>query len=174
MALELGAEAGARAGCCSAVKCRNSPAAKALSLERERQPELQLPGSTEGVDACSHPDASEGGTFGGECPNEGCGFVFELTPTARVGKRMSSLASLACPDQGTPYAGIISNATGHLLGTPFYGGNAACQWWGRRIPYMARIQCEIRIGPRAQPGRWQWVRDLPGGASGLALAASFL
>jgi hypothetical protein len=57
MALELGAEVGARAGCCAAVKCRNSPAAKELSLEREPQPELQLPGSTEGVDACSHPDA---------------------------------------------------------------------------------------------------------------------
>ena len=27
------------------------------ALEREPQPELQLPGSTEGVDACSHPDA---------------------------------------------------------------------------------------------------------------------
>ena len=57
MALELGAEVGARAGRCSAVKCRNSAVAKALSLEREPQPELQLPGSTEGVDACSQPDA---------------------------------------------------------------------------------------------------------------------
>src|SRR5271166_3133330 len=27
------------------------------SLEREPQPEFQLPGGTEGVDACSHPDA---------------------------------------------------------------------------------------------------------------------
>ena len=57
MALELGAEVGARAGCCAAVKCRNSPTAKELSLEREPQPELQLPGGAERVNACSYPNA---------------------------------------------------------------------------------------------------------------------
>jgi uncharacterized repeat protein (TIGR03803 family) len=66
------------------------------------------------------------GTTGGGGAN-GYGTVFELTPNAAKTKWtetvLHSFCSLAnCTDGGSPYAGVIRDAAGHLYGTTQWGG----------------------------------------------------
>jgi uncharacterized repeat protein (TIGR03803 family) len=74
-----------------------------------------------------------GTTFrGGGSTNcwEGCGTVFELSPTAGAPWTETVLYRF-CPEKGcsdgeTPYASVILDSAGNLYGTTGWGGNAAC------------------------------------------------
>ena len=88
-------------------------------------------GGTDGANPYSNPifDAAGnayGTTAGGGgtgCGGAGCGTVFELTPggTETVLYRFAGGA-----DGAFPYAGLISDGTGHLYGTTSSGGGTGC------------------------------------------------
>jgi uncharacterized repeat protein (TIGR03803 family) len=59
------------------------------------------------------------------CNGLGCGTVFELSPTSHGRWKETVLYSLTDQnDGGYPYAGLISDAAGHLYGTTYKGGQS--------------------------------------------------
>jgi len=62
------------------------------------------------------------GGAGGGCQPNGCGTVFELTPSAGGGWTETVLHSFNSTDGAIPVAGLIFDATGNLYGTTTEGG----------------------------------------------------
>ncbi len=66
-----------------------------------------------------------GGTF--TCPRDGCGTVFELTPTVGGAWTETVLYNFQRGSDGhVPYAGLIFDASGNLYGTTQEGGTGNC------------------------------------------------
>jgi len=65
-----------------------------------------------------------GGMFGGKyCYSQGCGVVFELSPTSGGGWTESVLYTFTGgSDGGYPLGGVVFDASGNLYGTAYYGG----------------------------------------------------
>jgi uncharacterized repeat protein (TIGR03803 family) len=73
---------------------------------------------------------SRGGTGSGCNGGSGCGTVFELIRNTDkwTEKVLYSFCSASgCPDGWFPLAGLVSDSTGNLYGTTFYGGNEGTQ-----------------------------------------------
>jgi uncharacterized repeat protein (TIGR03803 family) len=61
----------------------------------------------------------------GDCYWGGCGVVFKIDPSGTE----SVLYSFTGGDGGSPYAGLVRDATGNLYGTTLYGGSSSlCNW----------------------------------------------
>jgi uncharacterized repeat protein (TIGR03803 family) len=69
-----------------------------------------------------------GVTFGGgqgRCPGgDGCGIVYELTPSSGGWTETILYRFAGTPDGGTPYAGLVLDESGNLYGTTSRGGTA--------------------------------------------------
>jgi uncharacterized repeat protein (TIGR03803 family) len=70
-----------------------------------------------------------GGNYTAYCPENGCGTVFELTPSGGGNWAETVLYSFCsqanCADGMTPQAGLIFDAVGDLYGTTYQGGTFA-------------------------------------------------
>ena len=65
--------------------------------------------------------ASTGGSAG--CSNQGCGVVFELSPTSSGWTYTVLYSFTGAADGGTPWTGVTFDASGNLYGTTVNGGN---------------------------------------------------
>jgi uncharacterized repeat protein (TIGR03803 family) len=64
-----------------------------------------------------------------DCParNEnGCGVVFELSPSIGGGWRERVIHSFKGPDGALPYGGVVLDSSGNLYGTTYEGGAGSC------------------------------------------------
>lgn len=68
-----------------------------------------------------------GGFIGGNCaPSNGCGTVYQLTPSGSGWSITTLYAFQGGDDGGTPYGGLIFDPSGNLYGTTgFFGGQGA-------------------------------------------------
>ncbi|MGA2904008.1 MAG: choice-of-anchor tandem repeat GloVer-containing protein [Candidatus Korobacteraceae bacterium] len=90
-----------------------------------------------------------GGTY--QCVDEGCGTVFELTPTAGGGWTEQVLHNFGNGTDGFwPYAGLILDAAGNLYGTTQLGGTGGnCGGYGcgtvfELTPVYPCVVCSVR------------------------------
>ena len=70
--------------------------------------------------------ATAGGLSTGNCNFHACGTVFELSPTANGGWRLTTLHTFIGTDGGDVNGGLIFDSGGNLYGSTFIGGTGTC------------------------------------------------